>query len=286
MMTTATLPQNPFPGMNPYLERRDIWPGVHLLLIAELQGYLAPRLQPDYVVTVGERVYVVAEPGRNGAGAGSGDTIIPDVTAIPDVTVIADAAARAGPERATPKPERSSVAVAVQLPAIELARERYLEVRRVDSRHQVVAVIELLSPTNKSGDGRREYLSKRAEALYSPTHLVEIDLLRAGRPMPLAADAPTSQYRVLVVDGRRTEPIADLYPFGIRQPVPDFIMPLDEGAESIAVNLNGLINDVYAARYYNLLIDYQTDPEPPLSDGDRVWLDQLLREQGLRKTAN
>ena len=68
---TTQVPQNPFPGMNPYLERGDIWPGVHLLVIAELQGFLAPRLQPDYVVTVGERIHVVAEPGQNGSDNGA-----------------------------------------------------------------------------------------------------------------------------------------------------------------------------------------------------------------------
>lgn len=27
---------SPFPGMNPYLEHPDFWPGVHHLLISEL----------------------------------------------------------------------------------------------------------------------------------------------------------------------------------------------------------------------------------------------------------
>ena len=270
---TPAPPQNPFPGMNPYLERSDVWPGVHLLVIAELQGFLAPRLQPDYVVTVGERIHVVAEPGGNGAGS--------EQVRIPDVTVIAGEAG-AGLESVDRQPGRSSTAVAVQLPATELVRERYLEVRRVDGRQQVVAIIEVLSPGNKSGDGRKEYLSKRAETLYSSTHLVEIDLLRMGRPMPLAGSPPSSHYRILVANARRTEPVADLYPFNLRQPIPDFVMPLAKGTESIAVNVGVIINSIYSARYYNMLIDYRQDPEPPISDDDRAWLDQLLRAKGLR----
>ena len=272
------LPENPFPGMNPYLERSDIWPGVHLLVIAELQGFLAPRLQPDYVVTVGERVYVIAEPGLNGNGT-DGDNV-----RIPDVAVLAGAA-EASRENPDYQFERSPAAVSVQLPAMDVVRERYLEVRRVDNRQQVIAVIELLSPTNKSGDGRKEYLSKRAEVLYSPTHLVEIDLLRAGRPMPLAGAVPDSHYRILVANARRDEAVADLYPFSIRQSMPDFVMPLAKDTEGVAVNLSGILANIYSARAYNLLVDYQTDPEPPLSDADRVWLDQLLREKGLRNTA-
>ncbi len=259
--------------MNPYLERNVIWPGVHLLAIAGLQGFLAPRLQPDYVVTVAERVHVVMEPGNNGDGN----------IRIPDAMVLA-AAAEPDRENAAEAGARAAGAVAVQLPATELFRQRYLEVRDM-ADHQVIAVIELLSPTNKAGDGRREYLSKRAEVLYSPTHLVEIDLLRAGRPMPLSGAVPSSHYRILVANARRDEPVADLYPFSIRQPIPDFVMPLAKGAESIAVSLSEILTNIYSARYYNLLIDYQQDPEPPLSDADRAWLDQLLREKGLRDTA-
>ena len=275
---TTQLPANPFPAMNPYLERSDIWPGVHLLVIAELQGFLAPRLQPDYVVTVGERVYVIAEPGLNGNGT-DGDNV-----RIPDVAVLAGGA-EVSLENPDYQFERSPAAVAVQLPAMDVVRERYLEVRRVDNRQQVIAVIELLSPTYKSGDGRKEYLSKRAEVLYSPTHLVEIDLLRAGRPMPLAGAVPRSHYRILVANARRDEAVADLYPFSIRQSMPDFVMPLAKDTEGIAVNLSGILANIYSARGYNLLIDYQADPEPPLSDDDRAWLDQLLREKGLRNTA-
>ena len=61
-------------------------------------------------------------------------------------------------------------------------------------------------------------------------------------------------------------------------------MPLAQEDEGIAVNLNAVVNSVYADGSYDLDIDYGQDPpEPPLSDGDRAWLDGLLREQGLRQ---
>jgi Protein of unknown function (DUF4058) len=43
---------SPFPGMDPYLEHPDIWPGVHLLLIAALAESLTPQLRPKYAVSV------------------------------------------------------------------------------------------------------------------------------------------------------------------------------------------------------------------------------------------
>ena len=178
-MTSAALPVNPFPGMNPYLESAGLWPGAHNRLIVGLGNMLARRLRPAYSVGIQERVQISAEPGGNGSGGGGGNGV-----RIPDVAVLTAAApvpgAGAG-ELRFPMPARSKYAIAVQLPATELLKERYLEVRRVDNR-QVVAIIELLSPTNKGGDGYREYLAKRAATLYSPTHLVEIDLLRARPP--------------------------------------------------------------------------------------------------------
>ncbi len=62
-------------------------------------------------------------------------------------------------------------------------------------------------------------------------------------------------------------------------------MPLAEGDEGIAVDLQSVIDGVYEAGSFDLDIDYERDPEPPLSDDDRVWLDTLLREQGLRNQA-
>ena len=46
----------PFPGMDPYLERADIWPNVHSSLIVAIRDYLVPILRPKYYVAVEERV--------------------------------------------------------------------------------------------------------------------------------------------------------------------------------------------------------------------------------------
>ena len=283
MMSSALPPLNPFPGMNPYLEQRGLWPDVHNNIVQQLRTLLARQLRPEYRVSTEERVYVMMDPNGNGSGPTIGNGL-----RIPDVAVLAvgagagtDADTAAGGALRFAMPERSKDAIAVQLPATDLFKERYLEVRRVANR-EVVAIIELLSPTNKSRDGRREYLAKRAATLYSPAHLIEIDLLRAGPRMPVIGNVPDTDYRILVANARRTEPIADLYAFGIRQPIPDFVLPLAQDAEGIAVNLNAVVGQVYTDGSYDLEIDYRQDPEPPLSNADRAWLDALLREQGLR----
>ena len=282
MMTpSAALPTNPFPGMNPYLEVSYLWPGVHNSIIVGLRNFLSPRLRPEYSVSMQERVQISDEPGTNGGGGGG--------FRIPDAAVLAVGAptgATPGGALRFPAPQLDEDnAIAVQLPPTELLREYYLEMRRV-SNHEVVAIIELLSPSNKTGSGREAYLVKRAAILYSPTHLVEIDLLRAGPRMPVIGDVPDTHYRILVANARRTDSIAAMYAFGIRDAIPDFVLPLAQDAEGIAVNLNAIVSQVYTDGSYDLDIDYGQDPETPLSDDDLVWIDALLREQGLRGDPN
>src|SRR5439155_5462242 len=74
--------------------------------------------------------------------------------------------------------------VVLPLPQVEWHRQVHLEVRRVDMG-DVVAVIELLSPFNKRGRDRDDYLRKRAAVLQSDAHLIELDLLRGGERLPM-----------------------------------------------------------------------------------------------------
>src|SRR5712691_1941040 len=48
----------PFPGMDPYLEHPVLWESVHVRLITTLANQLQPRLDPRYVASIEERVFV------------------------------------------------------------------------------------------------------------------------------------------------------------------------------------------------------------------------------------
>ena len=106
--------------------------------------------------------------------------------------------------------------LAVRVPLPDEVRETYLEVREVGTDY-VITVLEVLSPTNKRpGRGRRLYEDKRMEVLTTRSHLVEVDLIRFGEPMPLIDNGRVSDYRILVSRGD-SRPNAILYPFGVRQ---------------------------------------------------------------------
>jgi hypothetical protein len=111
--------------------------------------------------------------------------------------------------------------IAVQVPLPEEVHETYLEIRDVQQRDLITA-LEILSPANKQGVGREFYIRKRMPVLGSLSHLVEIDLVRAGAAMPVMGSPPSSDYRILVSRSER-RPEARLFPFSMRDPIPRFL---------------------------------------------------------------
>jgi hypothetical protein len=51
--------QCPFPGMDPYVERPELWPDFRDSLIAAIRGLLQPVLRPRYAALTRDRLYVV-----------------------------------------------------------------------------------------------------------------------------------------------------------------------------------------------------------------------------------
>jgi len=251
---------SPFPGMNPYLELPALWHEFHNRLIVAISDALTPYLQPRYYVAVETRTYL--------------DDNNPDLlVGIPDAIVLT----------ASKNPLVQPAAIATQtrpkqirLPMPVEVKERYLEVREVGT-HQVITVIEVLSPKNKrKGEGRTAYEKKRQRVLGSSSHLIEIDLLRENAPMPMIGIEEISDYRI-VVSRATTRPMADLYEFQLRAQIPSFSLPLKPDEPELAVDLQVILLGVYDRGSYYLRIDYyQSVPLPKLSESDQQWVDELL----------
>jgi hypothetical protein len=195
----------------------------------------------------------------------------------PDFAVVGQSEAGTTPQ---PSPSAPSV-LTVQVPLPDELRETYLEVRETGTDY-VVTVLELVSSTNKrAGRGRRIYEDKRMEVLARRTHLVEIDLIRAGEPMPIVGNGGVSDYRILMSRGD-CGPSATLYAFGVRQPIPPFSLPLKPAEQEPTVDLGRILHDLYDRAGYDLRLDYTGAPHPPLPPAEAAWADQLLRQKGLR----
>jgi hypothetical protein len=139
----------------------------------------------------------------------------------------------------------------------------------------VVTAIEVLSPKNKRvGEGRQKYLTKRQKVLNSTTHFIEIDLLRTGSFMPMAQVIP-SHYRLLV-SRANLRPEAELYPFNMRESIPQFLLPLQPPDQEPIVNLSDVLRQVYQEAALDLAVDYSQQPVPPLSDNDFQWVQSLM----------
>ena len=244
-----------FPGMNPYLENPALWSEVHSWLIVELARELNPSLIPKYRAAVEKRVYM--------------DSLL---VGIPDASVFQQ---KPEPSQATNRVTTGVLTkpIRVTLPLTEEITERYLEIREVKTG-RVVTVVEVLSPKNKRvGEGRDKYLTKRQNILDSATHLVEIDLLRTGNFMPMVQGI-RSDYRILV-SRANLRPEAELYPFNVTEPIPQFLFPLLLPDEEPVVNLAEILTQVYQEAALDLAIDYSVGPVPPLSESYFIFVQSL-----------
>jgi hypothetical protein len=157
-----------------------------------------------------------------------------------------------------------------------LTKVRYIEILRSDNM-EVVTVIELLSPANKSGAGREEYLAKRRRILGSQVNLIEIDLLRRGDRPPMMDPYSPDPYFVLVHRaGRR--PIADVWPILLQQSLPIIPVPLEPDEADVTLDLQATFNGAFDSVRYDRVLDYSNPPPVSLSPDEQVWIDQLLRK--------
>ncbi len=109
------------------------------------------------------------------------------------------------------------------------------------------------------------------QVLGSLTHLVEIDLIRAGTPMPMRLrEGSPGNYRIVISRASR-RPTADVYAFTLRDPIPDFPVPLLKDDPEPRAPLNQLLHDLYDRAGYDLALDYRQPLDPPLSPEDAAW---------------
>jgi Protein of unknown function (DUF4058) len=265
---------SPFPGMDPYLEKAGLWPDVHHTLISRYRELLAAQLRPKYLVRIDERAYITEES----------DDALKSQSRVPDVEI----AGRPGWEE-TPfslRGEESNVEVADPVIATtwfeEQIHEAYLKIIDVESRN-VVTFIELLSPTNKvaASPGQASFEQTRREVMYSPSHWVEIDLLRGKRLVRVPKKVGSYEYLVHV-SRQDQRPRGLLYPIRLSQRLPVIPIPLKGGDPDARLDLQVALDAIYDRAGYDLEIDYRNDPNPPLIGKQAEWADELLRSKGLR----
>ena len=250
---------SPFPGMNPWVEQDGLWLDFHVAFVPELRRQLARQVLPKYIVLMEEQIYIHELPSS------------PARSIRPDVSVIRPEGGP-GHQDAVGVVELEAPAHP-RLPAEDIERHPFLEVRDRQGR-ELVAVIELLSPSNKRrGEGRGKYLEKRRSLFKSTAHLIEIDLLRDFDPMPLEG-RPECSYSVLVSRAER-RPVVDFWPIDVRDRLPVIPIPLRAPDSEARVDVQEVLDRVYDDAGYAHFI-YEGTPAPPLSTEDAEWARQFL----------
>jgi hypothetical protein len=112
-------------------------------------------------------------------------------------------------------------------------------------------------------------------------NLVEIDLLISGKPMTVLGVREKTDYRILVARGVRL-PNPQSYAFNLRQPIPSIPVPLKANEPPATIDLQKLLLEIYDRARFDLGIDYNKEPVPPLKKQDRERADTILRQQGRR----
>lgn len=174
--------------------------------------------------------------------------------------------------------------------ASEPLQHTFVEVRDPSRGHELVALLEIVGPSNKlPGPDRQAYLRKQKEILGSPVHWIEIDLLREGQrlsPHPeihglVEQMSPRPDYLVLVNRAWQREPgdIAwQIFPIRVTETLPCFPVPLKVG-EEVPVDLQFAFRRAYDnGPYRRGAVDYSQPPPLPAELMD--WGRGRLKEAG------
>ncbi len=255
----------PFPGMDPYIEHPDIWQDFHHSLATEVRGQLNAQLPRRYYA--GVEVFITYDDIETGLLH----------TGRPDGGVISLREAQASYEISAVGVTPTSVENRVALDPLKLYT---VEIRAAGDR-QLITSIEILSPVNKHRrhTAFKSYHRKRLAILNSDTHLIEIDLLRAGERPPLLDPVPSAPYYITLSRADR-RPMVTVWPVQLRNTLPVVPVPLLTPDPDVPLGLNAAVASVYERGAYDLRINYLQPPPPPeLSSEEQAWVEPLLKRE-------
>jgi hypothetical protein len=256
---------SPFPGMDPYIEDPARWSDFHTTMNTAMRAALTRTLPRPYVARLERHIWIHQ--------SGSDEGIL---LRGPDVYVVA-------PNGHQPPTSSRTALAAPSTLTLPVKRKRGATfIKIVDALNQrVVTVVELLSHANKTGDTRRAYLAKRNELRSSGVNLVEIDLLRGGKRLPLGKPRPQRSHYLILVGRADEMPVMGCWKISVRDPLPILPIPLDPSVEDVPLDLRACLDRAYEEANFAWEIDYSKPPRPPLREPDAAWARELLaRRQG------
>lgn len=257
---------SPFPGIDPYLESQGYWPDFHASLTTYCRDALNDVLPESYEARLGEQLRLVErrEPQAR--------TVYPDVAILeggPGRRSIAQSEPAAGVLMLEP------VTIDVPVEEIEEVRDLWIEIRHRPDRDLVTA-IEILSPTNKLGEGYWQYQGQRRALIRQNVHLVELDLLVRGQRLPMGQELPAGDFFAFVSRADRRSK-CNVYAWSVRQCLPNIRIPLRSPDPDVILELPAIFALAYDRGRYARALDYSAPLDLPLAAGDRAWAEEHPR---------
>jgi hypothetical protein len=250
--------------MDPYLEHPAYWPDFHARFINSASERIGLSLPDTYDARIEESVRLVTIESDLQKGTRG------------DVTITRDMTSPRPSKDMTATTTLEPVVAPLPTPIVEEVRETRVQILRLPDR-EVVTVIELLSPTNKTGTGRQEYLLKRTELNNHMVNLVEIDLLVGGQRVPTPKPLPPGNC-FAIVSRWKPEPICEMYGWSIRHPLPRIRVPLKHPDADILFDLGAVFATTYERGRYHRLVAYNKSPVAPLETEDAKWAFQCATQ--------
>ncbi len=250
-----------FPGMDPFLERPEIWPDFHDRLITYICEALQPVLRPQYVALTQDRLFVVENNRPIRPEVSIFEVNRGDVSAAGTITLVADPAT-----------------TVVEFQRDEI-RQPYIEIIEPASGNQVVTAIEVLSPDNKApGVGLKSYQQKQDELWAGGANLIEIDLWSQGTRIPRvdATAIGADLHRRYLVTVSRVEPRrCEFYGIDLPQRLPRISVPLKPDDKDVMLDLQAVFQRCYDSGPYPQLLYYDRTPPAPLDPAESEFVRKL-----------
>lgn len=243
----------PFPGVDPFLEAQGYWPDFHTTYLNYWREAIAERLPDEYEARLEERVRLVDLEAET------------SYQIRPDVAIL-----RAAPRPQQAPPGGAAVLDPATIPTVILDEDRevFLKIlHRPDRR--LVTVLEVLSPDNKTGADRWDYLTRRNAVLRQEVHLVELDFLTAGQRLPMQRPLPPGDVYAIVARWEQ-RPDCQVYAWTVRDRLPLLPIPLRAPDPDIWIDLAEVYSTSFARGRYARSVDYQAPLELPLDPDTRA----------------
>jgi len=260
--------------MDPFLEVNPRWEGFHAWFVRKVAEQSLPKARELGCWIDVERMVYQREP--------TGEVML---IGGPDDSVAVDLSSPSSGH-----PSAASVAlvepkviheVVLDPDAMERVKQDYLVVRELGQFARVLAVVEVLSPANKSGKYVPRYREKRLHWLAARAHFMEIDFLRGGDnpSRRLFPELPPTPYFIFVARKTGAGRNEEGYPLRLPDPLPVTGLPLGPPRPDLPLDLAAAFRAAYDLSIRPGSIRYadETPPEPALDPADAAWVKSVVQ---------